>query len=93
LSSIQNRLCINASYFFQEDLLYNVLGCESDVFSTFRNLLVVELVPAVLQLSKNLAPSKKLITLLNQCIEYYTMVVDPTLAGRSEDYLELTAKR
>lgn len=79
--------------FLQADLLFNVLACESDAFSTFRKLLVVELVPAVLQLSKNLGPSPRLITLLNQCIEYYSIVPDPALAGRSEDFLELNSKR
>ncbi len=65
-------------------MLFTLLSCESDAYSTFRKLLVVELVPSVLQLSQNLSASPRFITLLNQCIEYYVLVVnkeDDTLAN------------
>ncbi|ODN04987.1 Integrator complex subunit 10 [Orchesella cincta] len=56
------------------NMLYTLSGCDADVHSPFRSHLVTELVPAVLRLCKNLQPSPALITLLNQCIEYYVLV-------------------
>ncbi|CAL8090047.1 unnamed protein product [Orchesella dallaii] len=58
------------------NMLYTLSGCDADVHSPFRSHLVTELVPAVLRLCKNLQPSPALITLLNQCIEYYVLVDD-----------------
>ncbi len=71
-------------------MLYTLSGCDADVHSPFRSHLVTELVPAVLRLCKNLQPSPALITLLNQCIEYYVMVDE--LQGGEESTLEADSR-
>jgi hypothetical protein len=57
----------------QGELIFTLLACESDASSMFRKLLVTELVPTILQLSKNLTPSPTFVTLLDQCIEYHVL--------------------
>lgn len=64
-------------------MLYTLSGCDADVHSPFRSHLVTELVPAVLKLCQNLQPSPALITLLNQCIEYYVLVDTSSLENCS----------
>lgn len=71
-------------------MLYTLSGCDADVHSPFRSHLVTELVPAVLRLCKNLQPSPALITLLNQCIEYYVMVDESQ--GGEESTLEADSR-
>jgi len=60
--------------YFQAELILTLLACESDTHSTFRKLLVTELVPSLLELSQDLKPGMRFVTLLNQCIEYHVLV-------------------
>ncbi|CAG7716412.1 unnamed protein product, partial [Allacma fusca] len=73
------------------ELLFTVLGYDSDVFSIFRKLLVTELIPAVLQIRKewNANKTPQIYQILNQCIEYYVLVPDDAGTTDSDRWTKL----